>query len=41
MIDEDQCVYVKRTSGKFAILYLYVDILIARSDKEYLMDIKR
>ena len=42
MIDEDHCVYVKRTSGKFAILSLYVnDILIAGSDKEYLMDIKR
>ena len=42
MIDEDHCVYVKRTSDKFAILSLYVDdILIARSDKEYLMDIKR
>ena len=42
MIDEDHCVYVKRTCGKFAILSLYVDdILIAGSDKEYLMDIKR
>ena len=42
MIDEDHCVYVKRTSGKFVILSLYVDdILIAGSDKEYLMDIKR
>ena len=42
MIDEDHCVYVKMTSGKFAIPYLYVDdILIAGSDKEYLMDIKR
>ena len=42
MIDEDHCVYVKRTSGKFAILSLYVDdILIVGSDKEYLMDIKR
>ena len=42
MIDEDHFVYVKRTSGKFAILSLYVDdILIAGSDKECLMDIKR
>ena len=42
MIDEDHCVYVKGTSGKFSILFLYVDdILIAKSDKEYLMDIKR
>ena len=42
MIDEDHYVYVKRTSGKFAILSLYVDdILIDGSDKEYLMDIKR
>ena len=42
MIDEDHCVYVKRTSGKFTILSLYIDnILIAGSDKEYLMDIKR
>ena len=42
MIDEDLYVYVKRTSGKFAILSLYVDhILIAVSDKEFLMDIKR
>ena len=33
---------MKRTSGKFAILSLYVnDILIVGSDKEYLMDIKR
>ena len=42
MIDEDHCVYVKRTCGKFAILSLYIDdILIVGSDKEYLMDIKR
>ena len=42
MIYEDHCVYVKMTSGKFAILSLYVDdIIIAGSDKEYLMDIKR
>ena len=42
IIDEDHNVYVKRTSGKFVILSLFVDdILIAGSDKEYLMDIKR
>ena len=42
MIGEDHYVYVKRTNGKFSILSLYVDdILIAGSDKEYLMDIKR
>ena len=41
MIDEDHCVYIKRSNDKFAILSLYVDdILIPRNDKEYLMAIK-
>ena len=35
MIDEDHCVYVKRTSRKFLSLYVD-DILIDGSDKEYL-----
>ena len=41
MIDEDHCVYNKRSKGKFVILSLYVnDILIAGNDKEYVNDIK-
>ena len=41
MIDEDHCVYVKRSDDKFVILSLYVnDILLARNDKEYLLSIK-
>lgn len=34
VIDEDHCVYVKRSNKKFVILFLYVDnILLARNDK--------
>ena len=41
MIDEDHCVYSKRSGSKFVIITLYVDdILIARNNVEYLKDIK-
>ena len=41
MIDEDYCVYAKRSNDKFVILSLYVDdILLAGNDKEYLLSIK-
>ena len=40
MIDEEHCVYVKRSNNKFVILSLYVDdILFAGNDKEYLLNI--
>ncbi|KAK9108126.1 hypothetical protein Syun_024137 [Stephania yunnanensis] len=42
MIDEDHCVYVKRSNSKFVILSLYVDdILLAGNNEEYLITIKR
>ena len=42
MIEEDHCVYVKRSNDKLAILSLYVDdILIAGNDKEFVFAIKR
>ena len=38
MIDEDHCVYVKRSKNKFMILSLYVDdILLVENDTEYLL----
>ena len=41
MIDEDHCIYTKRSKDKFVILSLYVDdILISGNDKEYTNDIK-
>ena len=41
MIDEDNCVYTKRSKGKFVIMSLYVDdILIAGNDKDFVMDVK-
>ena len=41
MIDEDNCVYTKRSKGKFVIMSLYVDdILIAGNDKSFVMEIK-
>ena len=41
MIDEDRCVYSKRSGSKFIIMTLYVDdILIAGNNVEYLKDIK-
>ena len=41
MIDEDHCVYVKRSKEKFVILSLYVDdILLASNNKEYVQIIK-
>ena len=41
MIDEDHCVYSKRSGSKFVIMTLYVDdILIAGNNVEYLKDIK-
>ena len=42
MIEEDHCVYIKRSKDKFVILPLYVDdILIAGNNKEYILEIKR
>ena len=42
MIEEDHCVYVKRSNDKLTILSLYVDdILIAGNDKEFVFAIKR
>jgi Reverse transcriptase (RNA-dependent DNA polymerase) len=41
MIDEDHCVYVKRSKNKFMILSLYVDdILLTSNNKEYVQTIK-
>ena len=41
MIDEDNCVYTKRSKGQFIIMSLYVDdILIAGNDKQFVMEIK-
>jgi len=41
MIDQDHCVYIKKSNDKFAILSLYVDdILIAGNDKEFVIAIK-
>ena len=38
MIDEDHCVYVKRSRDNFLILSLYVDdILLARNNKEMIV----
>jgi len=37
-IEEDYCVYVKRSKGNFLILLLYVDdILLAENDKEMIV----
>ena len=41
MIEEDHCVYIKRSKDKYVILSLYVDdILIAENSKEYILEIK-
>ena len=41
MIEEDHCVYVKRSEGSFIILSLYVkDILLAKNNKEFIKTIK-
>ena len=41
MIEEDHCVYIKRSKDKFVIFSLSVDdILIARNSKEYILEIK-
>jgi hypothetical protein len=41
MIEEDHCVYVKRSNGNFLILSLYVDdILLAGNDKEMIVTTK-
>ena len=41
MIEEDHCVYVKRSNGSFIILSLYVDdILLASDDIEMIITIK-
>jgi len=38
MIEEDHCVYVKRSKGNFLILSLYVDdILLAENDKKMIV----
>ena len=42
MMEEDHCVYLKRSSGGFVILSLYVDdILIARNSKEMIDTTKK
>ena len=41
MIEEDHCVYVKRSKGSFIILSLYVDdILLADNDMEMIIATK-
>jgi hypothetical protein len=41
MIEEDRCVYVKRSEGSFIILSLYVDdILLSGNNKEFIKTIK-
>ena len=41
MIEEDHCVYVKRSKGSFIILSLYVnDILLAGNDTEMIITTK-
>ena len=41
MIEEDHCVYVKRSKGSFIILSLYVgDILLAGNDMEMIVAMK-
>ena len=41
MIEEDHCVYTKRSLDKFIIMWLYVDdILIVGNNKEYVKEIK-
>ncbi|OMO60028.1 Reverse transcriptase, RNA-dependent DNA polymerase [Corchorus capsularis] len=41
-VDEDHCVYVKRSKGNFVILTLYVDdILLASNNKEFLLTTKK
>ena len=41
MMDEEYCVYVKRSNDKFMILTLYMDdILLAENNVEYLLTIK-
>ena len=42
MIEEDHCVYAKRSKGSFLILSLYVDdILLARNAMELIVTTKR
>ena len=41
MIEEDHCVYIRRSKDKLVILSLYVDdILIVRNSKEYILEMK-
>ena len=41
MIEEDHCVYIKRSKDKFVVLSLYVDdILIAENNVDYIQEIK-
>ena len=41
MIEENHCVYIKRSKDKFVILSLYVDdLLIVGNGKEYILEIK-
>jgi hypothetical protein len=41
MIEEDHCVYVKRSKGSFIVLSLYVDdILLAGNDKDMIVATK-
>ena len=42
MIEEDHCVYVKRSKGSFIILSLYVDdILLVGNDMEMIIATKK
>ena len=41
MIDEDHCIYVKKSNEKFVILSLYVDdSLLAENNLEYVKTVK-
>ena len=41
MIEEDHCVYIKRSKDKFVILSLYIDdILITGNDVEHVKEVK-
>ena len=40
MIEEDHCVYIKRSKDKFVILSLYVDDILIAGNNEYITKIK-
>lgn len=42
MMDEDHCVYLKKTNERFVILSLYIDdILLVGNDNEHIKTIKK